>query len=115
MNGEPAMLPRPGTHMSEAQKVKWLRPALAAFFTPFDRKTTKLDQTRLSRMQFQAELGKPFPEILQTRFCLAVILETDHEVIRISYDYHVAVATVVPPPLDPKVEHIMLKPRKSCS
>jgi hypothetical protein len=50
MDGEPTMLLRPGTYMCESQKVKRLRSALAALFSPFDRKATELDQTRLSRV-----------------------------------------------------------------
>jgi hypothetical protein len=36
-----------------------------------------------------------------------MVLETDHEVIRIAYYDHIAAAAVLPPPLDPEVKHIV--------
>ena len=94
MDGEPAVLPSLGTLVREAKKVESFRPALAASFTSFDRIAAELDQTRLPFVQFQAKLGKPRAEFLQTRRRLAVVLETDHEVIRITHHHHIAAAAV---------------------
>jgi hypothetical protein len=43
--------------------------------------------------------------MIRTR--LVVILKTDHEVIRITHNNHIAAAAVLAPPLDPQVEHIV--------
>jgi len=101
MDDEPAAIACLGTLMSEAKKVKSLRPALAASFTSFDRVAAELDQTGLSFVQLQPKLGKPRLEFFQACRCLAVARETDHEVIRITYYDHIAAAAVLPPPLDP--------------
>ncbi len=45
-------------------------------------------------MQRQAELGKPRVEFLQTRRRLAAALETDHKIIRIAHDHHIAATPV---------------------
>ena len=107
MNGEPALLSCLGTLVREAKKVKRLRPALSVSFSSFDRITAELDQTRFPLVQLQAELGEPRAEFFQTRRCLAVVLETDHEVIRITHNNHIAAAAVLSPPLDPQVKHIV--------
>ncbi len=107
MDGEPALFARLDTLVSEAQKVKRFRPALATSFTSLDRIAAELDQTRLALVQFQAKLGKPRVEFFQARRCFAVVLETDHEVIRITHHDHVAAAAVIPPPLDPEVNLIV--------
>ena len=64
---------RPGTHMSEAQKVESFRPARPASFSVPDRKATKLDQTRLPFVQLQAKLGEPRVESFQTRRRFAAV------------------------------------------
>ncbi len=107
MDREPAVLARLGTLVREAKKFKRFRPALAASLASFDRIATELDQTRFPVVELQSELGEPRAEFLQTRRGLAMILETDHEVIRITYNYHIAAAAILPPPFDPPVKHIM--------
>ena len=79
MDGEPAVSGRLGALVREAKKVESLRPFLAASLTSFDRKAAELDQTRLSVVKLQAELGKSRVEFLHTRHRLAVVLEADHE------------------------------------
>ncbi len=51
-DGEPAMLSGPGTLVRETQEVESIRPVLASLFSPFVRKTSELDQTSLSFVQF---------------------------------------------------------------
>ena len=114
MDREPTILSRLRALVREAKKVKSPGPALAVSFSPFNRKATELDQASLAFMQFQAKLGEPRVEFLQTRDCFAVVLETDHEVVRrpplrggARHHHHIAAATVVPPLLDPQLEDIM--------
>jgi len=107
MDHEPAMFACLGTYMCEAKKIKRLRPAFTASLSTFGRKAPKLQQTRLPFVKLQSELGESRAEFLQARPRLAVMLETDHEVIRITYHHHIAAAAVLPPPLDPLVKHIV--------
>lgn len=107
MNREPTLLSRLGALVSKSKKVESFRSAFAALFTTFDRITTELDQARFAFVQLQVELGEPRAEFIQTRRRLAVVLETDHEVVRITHYHHIAAAAVFPPPLDPQVKHIM--------
>ena len=58
-------------------------------------------------MQFQAKLGEPRAEFLQTRRGLAMVFKTWHKVIRIAYNHYITAAAVSPPPLDPQVKHIV--------
>lgn len=107
MDREPAALASLGTLVREAKEVESFGPALAASCTTFARIATELDQTRFAFVELQSELGKPRVEVLQTRRRLAPGLETDHEIIRIPYDNHIAATAVFPPPLDPQVKHIV--------
>jgi hypothetical protein len=107
MDREPAVLARLGTLVGEAKKVKRFRRGLAASFTTFDRIAAELDQTRFPFVQLQTELGKPRVEFFQTRRRLAVVFETDHEVIRITYHHDITAAAIISPPLDPQVKHIV--------
>ncbi len=107
MDGKPAVCSGLGTHMCETKETERLRSALPTSFSLLGRITAELDQTRFPFVQFQAKLGKPRVEFFQTRRCLAVFLEADHEVIRISNHNHIAAAAVFPPPLDPQVKHVV--------
>ena len=69
--------------------------------------TSEFDQTGFLRMQLQPKLGKPFPECLQTRLCLVLVLEPHHKVIRIPHHDDLSTAAILPPPLNPQVEHVM--------
>ncbi len=104
---EPSRPRRVRTLVREAEKVERLGPPLAASFSSFDRIAAELDQTRFPFVQLQAELGETYLKCVQARRRLAVVLETDHEVIRITYHNHIATAAVFPPPLDPQVEHVV--------
>jgi len=107
MDCEPTILSNLGTLVCETKEIENFRSALAASFTSFARIATKLDQTRFSLVEIQTKLGKPRAEFFQTRRCFILVLEANHEVIRITYYYHITAAAVFPPPLDPQVKHIM--------
>ena len=96
-----------GADVRESKKVERVRAALTAALPAFDRMSTELDQARLLVVEFQAKLGKPCAEFLQTRSRLVVMLETDHEIIRKAHYHDIAAAVVFTPPLDPKVKDIM--------
>ncbi len=58
-------------------------------------------------MQLQPELGEARPEFLQTRLSLVLVLEADHEIVRVAHDDHISAAAVLPPPSYPQIEDIM--------
>ena len=107
MDREPTVLLRFLAHMREAKKIETLRSALAASFSSLGRITTKLDQTRFSIMQFQAELGETCAEFLQTRLCFMLMLKPYHEIVRIAHDDYVAATTVAAQPFNPEIENVM--------
>ncbi len=107
LDGKPAMLSRFSTLVSKTKKVERLRPTFTRFRSTLDRIATKLEQSSFAFVKFQTKLGEPRAERFQTRRGLALAFETDHKVIRITYDYHILAAVLFPPPLDPQVKHIM--------
>ena len=98
MDREPAVRSRPATLVCEAQEAERLRPARATSRASFDGVPTELDQTCFPLVQFQTELGEPRAECLHTRHRLIMVLETDHEVIRIADHDDGTTAVVLPPP-----------------
>ena len=107
MNSEPTLGPSLATHVCESKKVERFRAAFTALGSTIHRIATELDQTRLSFVELQAELGKASMEFLQTGRCFRMALETDHKVIRITHSNHITAAVFLPPPFDPQVKHIV--------
>jgi hypothetical protein len=93
--------------MREPKKVERFRPVFSTSLAFFRRMAAELDQTCFFVMQFQAKLDETCAEFLQTRCRLALVLETYHEIIRITYHHDIAAAVTLPPPLDPKVKNIV--------
>ena len=98
---ERPIFPPLGTLVCESKEVEGFGPSLPSPAPTFARITTELDQTGFAFVQFQTKLGKACPKFLQTHSRFRLILKTDHEVIRITYDYHVSLAAAFAPPLYP--------------
>ena len=107
MDREPTVLLRFLAHMREAKKIETLRSALAASFSSLGRIATELDQTRLRLVKFQPELRKTCAEFFQTRLRFMLMLKTDHEIVRVAHDDHVAAAAVASPPFNPEIENVV--------
>ena len=71
-------------------------PSPTAFSSP-DRVTTELDHAGLIGMQFQVEPAEPLPQLFQEPLCVRLVLEADHEVVRVAHDDHVAVRPCLSP------------------
>jgi hypothetical protein len=107
LDRKPAMLSRFSTLVSKTKKVERLWRTFTRFCSTLGRIATKLDQASFTFVELQTKLGEPRAECFQTRRGLAMAFETDHKVIRITYDNHILAALLFPPPLDPQVKHIM--------
>jgi hypothetical protein len=58
-------------------------------------------------MQFQTEARETFTQSGQESLGLGAAFESHDEVVRVAHDDHVAAHSPLPPPLDPKIEHVM--------
>jgi hypothetical protein len=107
MDREPTLFSCLAAPMGETKKVKRVRTTLATPCTMLNRIATELDQACLAFVKLQAKPCKALPECFQTRCCLGMTFEANHEIIHESNHYYVAAAMVPPPPFNPKVEHIV--------
>jgi hypothetical protein len=58
-------------------------------------------------MQFQAELPKPLGEFRKKLFGIHFALESNHNVVRVPHDNHIAVRLLSTPCLSPQIERVM--------
>jgi hypothetical protein len=72
-----------------------------------DGEPPELDQPRLLRMQFQAELRQALPEFLQKSLRFRSALETHHQIVGIPDDNDIAPGHFLAPGFDPQVEYVM--------
>jgi hypothetical protein len=71
------------------------------------REPTKLDQSRLLRMEFQREARQPFPKLSQKPLSVFTLLKADHQIVIVTDNHHLSVRRLPAPCLNPKVEHIV--------
>src|SRR6204780_3153108 len=71
------------------------------------RETTKLDQSRLLRMEFQREACQPFPKLSQKSLGVFALLKADHQIVSVANNYHLSARSLPAPCLNPQVEHIV--------
>jgi hypothetical protein len=95
------------TIVREPKESKRFRFPQTTLAPPFGRKTAKLDQACLVRVECQAKLLKAFPKFSETAFGVGAVLEPHDEIIRIAYDDHIALCVLLPPLFDPEVEDIV--------
>ncbi len=95
------VLPALVTRMCEAKKVESLGPALSTPLPSFGGEPSELDHARFLGMQFQVELAESLPQLFQEPPGILFMLETDHEVIRVTYDDHIAARLRLSPLVGP--------------
>jgi len=101
-----AVLPG-GAVVGEPQEVEHFWLAFAASFSAFGCKLAELDQARLLRMQAQCEPGQPVLEIVQKALRIALVLEANDRVVRVSHDDHIAGRVPRAPLLDPEIVDVV--------
>src|SRR6266446_1620242 len=79
---ECSIFPALPTIMREAQKREGFRLSLSPLLSALSGEPPKLDQPRLLRVQFQAELRQALPEFFQKSLRLCSALEAHHQVSR---------------------------------
>ena len=91
----------------EAQEVEGLRLAKPAPRALGRREAAELDQAGLVRMQRQRELLQPLTHRIPEAPGVGLVLETDHNVIRVAHEDHVAGGLAPSPALGPEVEDVV--------
>src|SRR6266700_1850418 len=95
------------TVMREPKKRERLRLSLTTLL-PIDlRDPTKLDQSRLLRMEFQREVRQPFLKLSQEPLSVFTPLKADHQIVSVSDKHHLSARYLPAPCLNPQVEHIV--------
>src|SRR4029079_14403412 len=85
------------TDVRESQEVECLRLSQTTWFAPFRRVSPKFKHTRLRGVQLQTEPAKSLPQVGQEPFGFRVVFEPNHEVLRVTDDYHINSCPPVPP------------------
>src|SRR5580658_1412950 len=93
--------------VGKAEKVERLRLPFSTPLPVWDRKRSKLQQSRFLGMQFQVELLHSFGEFSPKLIGLRFVPESNHDVVRKTQDDDITVRPLLPPCLDPQVEHVM--------
>ena len=83
-------LPVGAATVRKSKKVKRFRLALAPTFAIDCRKSTKLDQPRLCRIQGQPKFGQSFPHYCEETSGCFFTLESVHTVVGIAHDNHIS-------------------------
>src|SRR3954453_22036485 len=91
----------------EAEKGEGLRLAETAPGALDRREAAELDQAGLVRMQRQRELLQPRAHRVPEAPGVGLVLEADHDVVRVAHDDHVARGLAPSPALGPEVEDVV--------
>jgi len=93
--------------MREAKEGERFRLPFSALFPVSGREPSELQKPRFVGMQFQAELPKPLGEFGKNLFGIRFALESNHDVVRVPHDDHIAVRLLSTPCLSPQIERVM--------
>src|SRR3954447_11353878 len=93
--------------MRQSQKVKSLWFTRAALLPAFRRESAKLNQPRFLGMQLQAELPETLLQFSQASLRVRAMLESHNEVIDVAHHDYLAIRPLLPPLLNPQVEHVV--------
>ncbi len=104
---EPSITPFLYADVRKAKKVERLRLPFSTPLSVVGRERTKLQQARFLGMQFQIELLHSFRKFCPKLIGIRFVPESNDDVVRESYDDHIAVRALLTPRLDPQVEHVM--------
>src|SRR5882757_9726222 len=93
--------------LREAKEGERFRLPFSALFPVSGREPSELQKPRFVGMQFQAELPKPLGEFGKKLFGIRFALESNHDVVRVPHDDHIAVRLLSTPCLSPQIERVM--------
>jgi len=93
--------PRLPADMREAEKVECVWLALPPISTLCRRELAEADQSRLVGVHFQSESSQTILEIGSTSSRNAFVLKTQHDVVGVPHDDHIAACTLPSPLLHP--------------
>src|SRR5664279_4201122 len=102
-----APLPGLRAHMREAKELERLRLAQATRLTIPGGEPPELDQPRLLRRQFQAELREPSAKLREEPVRIVLVLETDDVVVSEAHDDHLTARVPTSPLVGPQVEYVV--------
>src|SRR5437660_461699 len=91
----------PPTTVDKTKKLEGLWLPLPALLPVLCGVPPKLQQSRLVRVQPQAELPEPLPEGVQEPLSIIAVPEANDEIVQVAHDDHVATRYCPPPALDP--------------
>jgi hypothetical protein len=91
----------------KAKKVEGFRFSNPAPGTSGRREAAKLDQASFVRVQRQRERLQPLTHRLLEASGIGLMLKTDHDIIGIPHDDHVALGVAPSPALGPELEHVV--------
>jgi len=89
------------TVVSQPQEREGLWFSLSALSPVASGEPPELYQPCLVRMQFQAELRQPFPELFQEPLGIRPVLKTQHEIVSVTDDDYVARCHFPAPDISP--------------
>ena len=93
--------------MREAQEVERLRLVLAALLPVVGCVAPKFNQARLVRVQCQPERAQAVLPMPEEPLGVGAMLETQHNIVGVSDDDHVARRMTFAPALDPQIEDVV--------
>src|SRR5215469_550958 len=104
---EPPVAPLLPADMREAEEVEGLGLPLPAALSILGRIRPELQQPGFVGVQLQPELAQSFGEFLPEPLGIGPLLESEHDVIGVAHDDHVAASLLVTPHPDPQVEYVV--------
>src|ERR1700746_1442769 len=97
-------LPGPPADRGEAKKIERFRFAEPQLGTLRRCEAAERDQPGLLRMQCQCKLCQPLAHHVEKASAVGLVLEADHDVVRITTDHHVASTLAPSPARRPEIE-----------
>lgn len=106
-DGKGIGLVAPPTVVSEAQEVERLRFSRPTLLPVSGSIAPEFDQPGLLLMKFQAELRKPFLEVLKEPRSVGSILEAQRQIVGVANDDDIALGHLSAPDIRPQVEAVV--------
>jgi hypothetical protein len=91
----------------EAKEGKRFRLSVSTLLPVSGREPPELQKSRFVGVQFQAELPKPLSEFRKKLFGIHFALESNHDVVRVPHDDHIAEGLLSTPCLSPQIENVI--------
>src|SRR5918995_6727245 len=100
-------VPRLRADVREPEKLERFRLRESARLSALSGEPPKLDQPRLALVQPQIELREPLAKTSPEPLGVPTMLESHHEVVRITHDDHLAARVTTSPLVDPQVKDVV--------